>query len=115
MPALVEVDGNGVYDLRATGLDNEQTEIYAQGVGSIRLEGKTVDLQIECEGVGDVDASELVAKNADVRVEGIGDVYVFVEGDLRARVSGLGEIVYSGNPESVDDHVDGFGSIERAD
>ena len=115
MPALVEVDGNGVYDLRATGLDNEQTEIHAQGVGSIRLEGRTVDLRIECEGVGDIDASDLVAENADVRVEGIGDVYVFVEGELRARVSGLGEIVYSGNPASVDDHVDGFGSIERAD
>ena len=50
-----------------------------------------------------------------VRVEGIGDVYVFVEQDLRARVSGLGDIVYAGNPESVDDRVDGFGSIEADD
>ena len=115
MPALVEIDGNGVYDLTATGLDNEMTQIYTEGVGSIRLEGRTRKLRVECEGVGNADLRDLVAQEADVRVEGVGDVHVFVEQDLRARVSGLGEITYSGNPDSVDDHVDGFGSIERAD
>jgi hypothetical protein len=115
MPALVEIDGNGVYELRARGLDNEKTEIHAQGVGSIELEGRTEDLRVEAGGVGEVDLRSLVAQNADVRVEGIGDVYVFVEQDLRARVSGLGDIVYAGNPERVDDHVDGFGSIEADD
>jgi hypothetical protein len=115
MPALVEIDGNGVYELRATGIDNEKTEIYSQGVGSIELAGRTEDLRVEAGGVGEVDLRDLVAQNADVRVEGIGDVYVFVEQDLRARVSGLGDIVYAGNPESVDDHVDGFGSIEADD
>ena len=115
MPALVEIDGNGVYELRATGLDNETTEIRASGVGSIELEGRTEDLRVESGGVGEVDLRNLVAQNAIVRVDGIGNVHVFVEKDLRARVSGLGEILYAGNPERVDDHVDGFGSIERAD
>lgn len=115
MPALVEIDGNGVYTLRATGLDNEKTTIHAQGVGEIELEGHTRDLRVDQEGVGHTDLRDLVAQNADVRVSGIGDVYVFVEQDLRARVSGLGDIHYAGNPESVDNHVDGFGSIERAD
>lgn len=115
MPALVEIDGNGVYELTATGIDNEKTEIYVQGVGSVELEGRTEDLRVESNGVGEVDLRDLVAQTADVRVEGIGDVYVFVEQDLRARVSGLGDVVYGGNPESVDDRVDGFGSIEADD
>ena len=114
MPALVEIDGNGVYELRATGLDNEMTEIYVEGVGNIELEGRTKDLRVQCEGVGNVDLRDLVAQNADVRVEGVGDAYVNVEQELRARVSGLGEIRYAGHPESVDDRVDGFGSIRAA-
>jgi hypothetical protein len=114
MPALVEIDGNGVYELRGTGLDNEMTEIYVQGVGNIELEGRTLELRVQCEGVGNVDLRDLVAQNADVRVEGVGDAYVNVEQELRARVSGLGEIKYAGHPESVDDRVDGFGSISAA-
>jgi hypothetical protein len=114
MPALVEIDGNGVYELRATGLDNEMTEIHVEGVGNIELEGRTKDLRVQCEGVGNVDLRDLVAQNADVRVEGVGDAYVNVEQELRARVSGLGEIRYAGHPESVDDRVDGFGSIRAA-
>jgi hypothetical protein len=114
MPALVEINGNGVYELKATGLDNEKTEIRAQGVGNIELEGRTRDLEVRCEGVGNVDLRNLVAQNADVRVEGVGDAYVNVEQDLRARVSGLGEIKYAGHPESVDDEVNGFGSIHAA-
>jgi hypothetical protein len=115
MPALVEIDGRGVYDLRATGLDNETTTIHSEGVGEITLEGRTRDLRVDQDGVGHADLRDLVAENADVRVQGIGDVYVFVEQELRARVSGLGEIRYAGDPASVDDHVEGFGSIEPAD
>ncbi len=114
MPALVEIEGNGVYELRATGLDNEKTAIYAQGVGNIELSGRTEDLRVQCAGVGNIDLRDLVAQNADVRVEGVGDAYVNVEQELRARVSGLGEIEYAGHPESVDDRVDGFGSIRSA-
>jgi hypothetical protein len=114
MPELVEIDGNGVYTLRATGLDNERTEISTEGVGEIELEGKTEELFVSCQGVGDMELRDLVAQNADIRVEGIGEVNVFVEQDLRARVSGMGEVRYAGNPDSVDDEVEGFGSIKRS-
>jgi hypothetical protein len=115
MPALVEIEGNGVYEFRAAGLDNQELTIHASGVGQIELEGRTGKLRVECDGVGNTDLRDLVAQDADVRVDGIGDVYVFVERDLRARVSGLGSIHYAGDPASVDDRADGFGSIERAD
>lgn len=114
MPKLVKVQGEGVYQLRARGLDNERTEIYAEGVGEIELEGRTHDLRVECEGVGDVDLRGLVAQNARVHLEGIGDVRVFVEQELTARVDGMGQLSYSGDPESVDDEVNGFGSIRRS-
>jgi hypothetical protein len=111
MPRLVEIEGDGVYELWATGLDNDLTTIRVDGVGEIELEGRTEKLEVECSGVGEIDLRNLVAQIADVSVDGVGEVYVHVEDDLRAQVDGMGQIRYRGDPRSVDDEVDGFGSI----
>jgi hypothetical protein len=114
LPRLVEIEGDGVYELSAIGLDNDRTTIHVDGVGDIELEGRTEKLEVACSGVGEIDLRDLVAQVADVSVDGVGEVYVHVEDELRARVDGMGKIRYRGDPRSVDDEVDGFGSIRAS-
>ena len=53
----------------------------------------------------------LVAQEASVEVSGAGSVHVTATDSLTASVSGIGDVVYSGHPESVDKDVSGLGEV----
>jgi hypothetical protein len=83
------------------------------GSGDISLSGKTGDFEINISGSGDIKAYELEAENVDAVVSGSADIKVTVNGMLRARVSGSGDIHYRGNPTKIDSKSSGSGDISR--
>jgi hypothetical protein len=90
-----------------------QVEVSLSGAGGIELQGETKDLEASISGVGSIKARDLKAENADVTVSGAGSIDVFASVDLKARVSGVGSINYWGNPQHVDEHSSGVGSINK--
>ena len=64
-------------------------------------------------GSGDVDARDLKAQEAYVKVSGSGDVKVYASEGFRGRVTGSGDIDIYGNPEHVSRHVSGSGDIRK--
>jgi len=84
------------------------------GSGSMDLQGQTDFLDVSVSGSGDLHAFELLAKNAEVNVNGSGDVEVLVENFLDAKILGSGDIYYKGDPV-VEEKTTGSGEVIKVD
>ena len=111
-PSLESVQLNGSGDVHVEGIHGELFECELNGSGDVVASGEIKDLEIDISGSGDVDARELKAKNAYVRIHGSGDVKVFASDDFDGAVYGSGDIKYYGNPKHKNTHVAGSGSIK---
>lgn len=104
------VTGSGdiILDVEASSIDASVT-----GSGDLTLKGRTNNLKVNVTGSGDYKGFSLVANDVDVSVNGSGDAKVVCNGHLKARVSGSGDIRYSGTPKTEDSKVAGSGSIRN--
>lgn len=90
----------------------DSVELKLSGSGRIGLEGASRDFLATISGSGRVDAKDLKAKTAHVRISGSGSMELSVEDRLEAELSGSGGLRYWGDPE-LDSHVSGAGAIHR--
>ena len=106
----VALAGSGDIDLE---LDAGTVKSAISGSGDIRLHGKASALDAAVSGSGDTDASELQCEKADLAISGSGNMRVNVSQELKARISGSGNIKYTGNPGREDVKVSGSGSVSK--
>ena len=78
------------------------------------MSGEVRSLRLQAQGVGEVNARNLVAQDADVSFEGIGSVEVHAKNRLNASVQGMGSLTYYGNPRQLNKVVAGIGSVVAA-
>lgn len=100
--------GDSILDVEATSVDASVT-----GSGDLTLKGRTNSLTVNVTGSGDYKGFNLSANDVDVSVNGSGDAKVVCHGHLKARVSGSGDIRYSGTPKTEDSKIAGSGSIRN--
>ncbi|MEM9898649.1 MAG: head GIN domain-containing protein [Pseudomonadota bacterium] len=112
MPALNAVTVAGVAEVEVTGIAAEAFSAKLSGVGDVSLEGTCETMDAKVAGVGELDAEKLECSTVDVQVSGVGSAAVFASEDVKARVSGIGEITVYGNPTSVEDKSGFFGSVD---
>ncbi len=110
----------GTLDVALSGSGDVVLDVNAQSVsgkvsgsGDLTLRGTTNSLKASVAGSGDFHGFDLKSVNTDVSVNGSGDAAVYCSGDLKARVSGSGDIEYRGNPKTKDTKVSGSGSIDN--
>ncbi|WP_310557524.1 head GIN domain-containing protein [Flavobacterium sp.] len=96
-------------------LDIEANDVEAKlsGSGDVRLKGKSDKLTVSISGSGDITASNLIVNDVEAGISGSGDIKVNCSGNLNARVSGSGDIFYSGEPKNKDTKVSGSGNIKK--
>ncbi len=82
------------------------------GSGDMELMGKATTLKGSIAGSGDLKLDELITTKADVAVAGSGNINVHCTEELKARISGSGNIVYKGNPTVRDTKTAGSGKIK---
>ncbi|EMS34342.1 hypothetical protein C943_03561 [Mariniradius saccharolyticus AK6] len=106
--------------IRGKGVGNIKLDIEAESIdaefnllGNMELKGKATDVLLVNEGIGNVDASGLIAQTLSLKSSGIGRVSVHCEEDLSIEVNGIGAVEYSGNPKTVNEKVDGIGKVTR--
>lgn len=104
----VKLTGSGDINLE---LDVTSVDATVTGSGDVRLSGRTESLAVTVTGSGDFRGNDLDSNNTDVTVSGSGDAKVIAKQSIKARVSGSGDIVYTGNPERRDTKTSGSGDI----
>ena len=129
---LKEFQFNGVGNIQTTGtFIVDQTKILGEGVGNLEmdfqtdqldaelnlvgnmtLKGKSKKALIKNEGIGNIDASQLITQDLEVISSGIGKIEVHCEGNLSLKVDGIGKVTYGGNPKTVKKEITGIGKVE---
>ena len=104
------LSGSGDLDLDINASD---VEAKLSGSGDVRLKGKSDKLTAKISGSGDVSANDLMAKDVEAGISGSGNIRVNCSGTLNARISGSGDVIYTGQPTSKDTKVSGSGNIRK--
>lgn len=88
-------------------------ECSLTGVGEIELKGSCDRQKISLSGVGKIQNDDMRSEECRARVSGVGNCEVNASESLDASVSGMGRIVYFGNPKDVKTSVSGIGSVKE--
>jgi hypothetical protein len=108
---LAKLSGSGNFTL---AMNTTNLELNLSGSGNVTIKGNTDNFTTKLSGSGNIDAVNLKTKNVDVNVTGSGNSRVNCNENLVARVSGSGDIKYTGSPEKKDVKVSGSGNISKA-
>lgn len=100
-PDLKRFVFDGIGEANLSNVKNDRTEIDIRGVGSFTASGETKEADITVSGVSSLDAKNLRAANAKVNSSAVGNVDLYVTGQLDVKASGVGEVNYYGNPKTV--------------
>jgi hypothetical protein len=103
---------SGAGDLMLGG-DFGNVSVSISGAGNIELSGKCTSLDATISGAGDLDARKLDANAVKVSISGAGDAKVNALNSLDASVSGVGSILYSGDPQERKVRISGLGSVRQ--
>ncbi len=106
----VKLSGSGSMELE---VESEDLEIGISGSGSIEMEGSGEDAYARISGSGKIRADDLEVKSLDVRISGSGNIYMTVEDEIEASISGSGSVYYRGDPDRVINNASGSGRIRR--
>jgi len=112
-PDLKKFVFDGVGKANLSNVNNDRLEIVVNGVGDFSASGETKEADITLSGVGSLDAKNLHTVNAKVNSTGIGNVDIYVTGQLDAKTSGVGEINYYGSPKIVNSQAEWIGQINE--
>jgi hypothetical protein len=111
VPTLDDVSLSGSGAIVVDGGELEGLAVTLPGAGTIRAVGTVATLDVDISGAGEADLSQLVAGDANVDVSGAGAVLVHVTGTLDVDVSGTGSVIYTGDPDQVEQSITGTGSV----
>lgn len=113
VPSLEGISSSGASDIVISSVKSEGFGIDISGAGSLRVSGETKTLEMKLSGAGDVDAKDLHAQNVNVHSSGAATADVYATAELRAAVSGAGNVNYYGDPKSVKEDISGAGTLTK--
>jgi hypothetical protein len=113
VPELRAMTINGAGDVEITDFQGEEFNYQLNGAGDLDIAGRVDELNIHLSGAGKIQARKLIAADVDVTVSGAGSATVTAEDRLEGVVSGVGNIVYYGDPVHERTRVTGIGKIKK--
>jgi hypothetical protein len=113
VPSFDAISSSGASDIVISGVKSDEFSIDISGAGSLQVSGETKSLELKQSGAGEVDAKDLHAAKVNVDSSGAASAEVYASEELRASVSGAGNVNYYGDPKTVNKDVSGAGSITK--
>ncbi len=107
---IITGDGIGKIDLE---VEAKTIEATFNMMGNIVLRGNVETINLSNEGMGKIDASQLIAQKMTLSSSGIGKIDVYCEDELSITVNGIGSVNYSGNPKVIKEDVNGIGKVTQ--
>jgi len=92
----------------------ELNNVKLRGVGNIAInDEKASHFDIELSGVGNINALNYEVENVSVSLSGVGNIKTWVTKKLTGRISGVGDVIYKGNPSTVDVDTNITGKVKK--
>lgn len=107
----IELSGIGAIDLE---IQTTKVSINLTGAGVVTLSGDTDLQETHISGAGGLRAFDLKSAECSIDLSGLGGGEVFVTEKLNATITGVGGIIYAGNPKNIEKQITGFGKIKRS-
>ena len=113
MPILDKAKIIGSGDMTIFDVTKAKVVLTISGSGDITASGSVGVLEAVVSGSGDLSLQNLQVDHVNVTINGSGDAEVWANQSISAQVNGSGDIVYTGNPATVDIQVNGSGDITK--
>jgi hypothetical protein len=113
VPELNEVSLSGSGDMIVNGIRGDLFKADISGSGTFYANGTVGSEKLTLSGSGKVDCVKLTASNATVVVSGSGSCLLNAEKTLTAKLTGSGNIKYTGSPASLTKSDTGSGTISQ--
>ena len=92
----------------------ELTCVKLRGAGNIKVNGgNNSDFEIILSGAGNIDARNFEAGNVSIILSGAGDIKTWATNSLTGKLSGVGSIMYRGDPPVKNIQKTGVGNIGK--
>ncbi len=112
-PSLESLAIHGSADADVSGLSGDRFELSIEGSGDAKASGKVGAVVAKIAGSGDINASNVEARDATVEVSGSGDVEVWATESLTVSIAGSGDVGYKGDPNKITKSVAGSGAVKK--
>jgi len=107
-PSL-KISGAAEGNITVDGADSFTVSI--SGAGSLQLNGTAQKAAITVNGAADLNARQLLCHSTEITVNGAASCKIYADESLKATLNGSGVIRYDGQPQQVEQTVNGLGSI----
>lgn len=108
----INLSGAGAIELE---IQSTNVKVNLTGAGVVKLSGKTDYQETHISGAGGLDAIDLVSNECHINLSGLGGAEVYAVEKLEATITGIGGIIYAGNPKLIERQVTGIGKIKPAE
>ncbi|MGF1532274.1 MAG: head GIN domain-containing protein [Bernardetiaceae bacterium] len=98
-----------------TGLKADRVSLTIQGSGDLTTYGKADQATLRVQGSGSVIAYELKTRQLEAKINGSGDVSVYVRDQLDVQINGSGDVRYKGDPSQKQIRIQGSGKVRKTD
>jgi len=104
------ISGSGKID---GTIECDTFSVKITGSGKVTVGGNSNDFSIDISGSGNFNGDAFTVKNAAIRISGSGKVNIGVTDNLKAKISGSGDLNYRGDPPVLESSVSGSGRIRK--
>ena len=108
----VDLNINGSGDINLE-LEADLLETAITGSGKITLKGFGDTQNFTLNGSGGLNAPEFITDNSSITINGSGRAEVNTDMELKILINGSGEVLYHGDPESINQKINGSGKIQK--
>ena len=111
LPELTELDLSGASKAVINNVKTARLELNAKGASQITINGETANLDADLSGASQLDAVDLRAQNVKVSASGASRAAVFAAQSILAKAGGASNIVYAGDPQTINKDASGASTI----
>ena len=111
--AKISISGSGQVRLASSGKTLTSLDIEMEGAGNIEGSGSTNMLAVSIEGSGDAKLGKFIAKEANISIEGSGNVDIAPQDRADISISGSGDVRLHSQPKNLNSEVRGSGRVSQ--
>jgi len=112
-PRIDALAMKGASHATVEGLHGGDFSVEIAGVGTVDASGMVDHLKLESGGAGNAQLDRLAARDAVVRLAGVGNASIAVTGTLDVEIAGVGSVTYRGSPKIVHQTIGGVGHVTQ--